>query len=97
MKPDKVANAVREAFDKGRYEATRHFWYELRADGFMLTDLHSAFDAITTVVEMGEDYIGNPKFEVTGSATDGRTISVVCSFKETGVVLLITVYEGTRP
>jgi hypothetical protein len=45
---------------------------------------------------MGNDQAGNPKFEVTGYALDGRVLSVVCSFKSTGKVLFITIYEGTQ-
>jgi len=95
MAVEDVASAVREAFEEGRYEATRHFWDELRADGFLLVDLRSAFDEVASVVEMGHDQAGNPKYEVAGPAVDGRPLSVVCSFKETGVVLFITVYQGT--
>jgi uncharacterized DUF497 family protein len=94
MNLEEVASAVQDAFATGRYEATRHFWHELRADGFLLADVHSALDTINALVEVGSDQSGNTKYEVAGLATDGRLMCVVCSFKETGVLLLITVYEG---
>jgi len=96
MTIEEVTSAVQEAFATGRYEATRHFWQELRADGFLLADVHSALDEISAVVEVGVGQSGNPKYEVAGQSTDGRSVCVVCSFKETGVLLLITVYEGHR-
>ncbi len=95
MKKEGCGDTVRQAFDEGRYEATRHFWDELRADGFVLADLHTALDSIQVVREMGTDQAGNPKYEVAGLSVDGRRLSVVCSLKETGVFLFITVYEGS--
>ena len=49
---------------------------------------------IERVVAMGEDTAGNPKFEISGRAADHRLLSLICSFKATGAVLWITVYEG---
>ena len=95
MRKEDIASSVREAFEEGRYEATRHFWDELRADDFLLADLHTAFGSIQGTKEMGDDLAGNPKYEVTGLSADGRPLSVVCSVKETGVFLFVTVYEGS--
>jgi hypothetical protein len=97
MKETEVAKALSDAFAEDRVEVTRHFWDELRADAFVLADVRQAVDALTAVVELGHDRAGNPKFEVTGPAVDGRPLALICSFKDTGAVLLITVYEGSRP
>jgi hypothetical protein len=45
---------------------------------------------------MGEDNVGNQKFEVVGPAMDSRTLAVICSFKSNRALLLITVYEVDR-
>lgn len=95
MKAEEVANALSKAFGADLVEVTRHFWDELRADAFLLADVRCAVGAISQVVELGSDRVGNPKFEVTGLAADARPLSLICSFKETGAVLLITVYEGS--
>ena len=97
MKTEEVANALSEAFGADLVEVTRHFWDELRADALVLADVRCAVGAISQVVELGPDRAGNPKFEDTGPAADGRPISMICSFKETAAVLLITVYEGSGP
>ncbi len=94
MDAREVPQAISDALDAGRIEVTRHFWDELREDAFVLADVRCALEAVSKIVPLGEDRAGNPKFEVSGMALDGRLVSVVCSFKPTGAVLLITVYEG---
>ena len=96
MQRQDVAKSISKAFETGLVEVTRHFWDELRADQFVLADVRCAVDAISRVVEMGQDRAGNPKFEVSGPAADGRPLSVICSFKQTGAVLLITAYEASE-
>jgi hypothetical protein len=96
MSAEEVAQVLREAFDGDRVEATRHLWDELRADGFALADVWSTVESIFRVVDMGTDRAGHPKYEVTGRAIDGRSLSIICAMKEeSGSVLLITAYEGT--
>ena len=34
--------------------------------------------------------------EITGLSADDRMLSLICSFKSTGAVLFITVYEGIQ-
>lgn len=94
MTIDDVRRLVDEAFEADRVEMTRHFWDELEADGFALADVVCAFDGITRVVDMGVDREGNPKIECTGPSVDGRLLSVICSFKETNALFLITAYEA---
>lgn len=95
MNTQQVAQTLRNAFDSDRVEATRHLWDELRADAFALADVWCAVESIFRVVGMGTDRAGHPKFEVTGRAVDGRSLSIICAFKdESGSVLLITAYEG---
>ena len=96
MRREDVPEAIEEAFEAGCVEVTRHFWDELRADALMLADVRCALAETSNVTDMGQDRLGNPKYEVTGPATDGRDISIICSFKETGALLLITVYEGRQ-
>jgi hypothetical protein len=74
----------------------RHFWDELRADAFVLADIRFALDMINNINDMGQDRLGNPKYEITGPATYGRDVSIICSIKETGALLLITVYEANK-
>jgi hypothetical protein len=94
MTSEEAARGLADAFEHGRVEVTRHFWDELRADAFDFADVRCAVEEIVNVAAMGHDRAGNPKFEITGTAVDGRRLSLVCSFKPTGAVLLITVYEA---
>ncbi len=94
MNVENVRDAVEKVLDAEFVEVTRHFFDELRADAFFLADVRCAMENITDVRGMAEDRAGHPKFEVTGTAADGRSLSVICSFKEGGVLLLITVYQA---
>ena len=95
MKSEDVAKAIAQAFEDNHVEMTRHFWDELRADAFVLADVTYALESISNVVDLGQDRAGNPKFEVTGTALDGRNLSVICSFKPSGALLFITIYEAS--
>ena len=46
------------------------------------------------VIDAINQAVDAERVELTGSACDGRELAVVCSFKPTGAVLLITAYEG---
>ena len=96
MTNEEAARALTDAFEADRVEVTRHFWDELCADTFLFADVRCAAEGVVKVAAMGRDRDGNPKFEITGTAADGRPLSLVCSFKPTGAVLLITVYEAER-
>ena len=51
-------------------------------------------DEVVRVILEALDEAGYPRFEITGPASDGRLLSLICSLKNTGAVLFITVYEG---
>jgi hypothetical protein len=96
MNADELRQVITDAFEADRVEATRHFFDELRADQFVLADVRCALDSIMAFREFGEERESNAKYELTGPAMDGRELSVECSFKDTGALLLITVYEGRQ-
>lgn len=96
MTAEEARRRLTEALATGRLEITRHFFDELREDVFYFSDVRHAIDALENVLSLGEDQAGNPKFEVTGPAVDGRALSLICSFKSSGAVLCIAVYEGER-
>ena len=59
-----------------------------------------ALDDIETIIATGRvrrKFTRDPRgsrYEIIGKATDGREIVVICRFKSTGKLLLITTYES---
>ena len=97
MKAEQVPQALSDAFEAELVEVTRQFLAELRGCALVLADVRGAIEAKGAVVELDPDRTGHPKFEVAGPAADGRSLCVICSFEETGAVLLLAVYEGCGP
>jgi hypothetical protein len=73
----------------GLYYLTEHADDEATADGF---DIYDVEHGILTG-KIRRTWPKGGKYEVIGSALDGRHIGVVCRITNTGKVRVITVYE----
>ena len=73
----------------GLYYLTEHADSEATADGFTIYDVEHAL--LTGKIRRTWPRAG--KYEVVGSATDGRALGVVCRITQTGKLRVITVYE----
>ena len=88
----RVIEAIRSKVRKGDYELTiPHFLEELAADGLVLVDVERAVANGRVARTFTRDSRGR-RYEVIGTATDGRPVGIVCRMKVTGTLLFITVY-----
>lgn len=76
----------------GLYYLTEHADDEAMVDGFDIYDIE--YGILTGKIRKTWPHEG--KYEVVGSASDGRPIGCVCRITQTGKVRVITVYED-RP
>lgn len=82
---------IRSLVCSGLYYMTEHADDEATADGF---DIYDVEHGILTG-KIRRTWPKEGKYEVIGSALDGRHIGVVCRITNTGKVRVITVYEDT--
>ena len=74
------------------YEFTiPHFFEEMAEDRLMLSDVENAIANGRIRRRFTREPRGT-RYEVVGPTIDGREIAVICRLKETGKLLLITVY-----
>jgi hypothetical protein len=87
-----VIERIRKKVKDGDYEITiPHFFEEMAEDDFLLADVETAI----ANGRIRRKYTREPRgtrYEVVGTAIDGRNIAVICRFKSTGKLLLITTY-----
>ena len=84
--------AIQEKVRAQEYEfAIPHFFEEMAEDKLMLSDVENAIANRRIRRRFTREPRGT-RYEVVGPATDGREIAVICRLKETGKLLLITVY-----
>jgi len=76
----------------GLYYLTEHADDEAAADGFDIYDVEQGILA----GKIRRTWPKEGKYEVVGSALDGRRIGIICRITQTGKVRVITVYED-RP
>jgi hypothetical protein len=88
-----IIERIRKKIRDGDYEfAIPHFFEEMAED-----DL--SFDDIEIVIANGRvrhKFTRDPRgtrYEIVGTAIDDRRVAVICRFKSTGKLLLITTYE----
>ncbi len=88
-----IIERIRKKIRDGDYEfAIPHFFEEMAED-----DL--SFDDIEIVIANGRvrnKFTRDPRgtrFEIVGTTIDDRRVAVICRFKSTGKLLLITTYE----
>jgi len=87
-----VIERIRLKIRDGDYEFTiPHFFEEMAEDDLLLADIEAAI----AKGRIRRKYTREPRgtrYEVIGTAPDGRNIAVICRFKSTGKLLLITTY-----
>ncbi len=87
-----IIHSIREKISKQEYEFTiPHFFEEMAEDNLTLTDIEMAISNGRINRKFTRDPRGT-RYEVTGPATDGRKIAIICRIKSTGKLLLITTY-----
>ena len=93
----RLLRRIRGAVVSGEYDLTRHAIDEMAEDGLSIFDIESAIlDGEITKTET-DDPCG-PRYIIIGLAEGRKTeVGVVGRFTETGVYLIITVYEVTEP
>jgi hypothetical protein len=87
-----MIDLIRKKLASGEYEMTiPHFIEEMAEDDLTFADIEVAVANGEIRRQFSHDPRGT-RYEVVGSATDGRRIAVVCRIKATGKLLLITTY-----
>lgn len=88
---DKIRNAIRT----GNYDLTYHAVEEMSEDNLHIYDVEHAV-LYGKIVRHEFDGVRGLKYVIYGQAEDGITpVGIVGRFKETGIFLIITVYEIT--
>lgn len=83
---------IREKVRNQEYEfAVPHFFEEMADDDLIFADIEMAIANGRISRRFTRDQRGT-RYEVVGSATDGRRIAVICRIKATGKLLFITTY-----
>jgi Domain of unknown function (DUF4258) len=83
---------IREKLHRREYEfAIPHFFEEMADDELLFVDVEHAISNGRVRRRFTADPRGT-RYEVVGSASDGRQVAVVCRIKETGKLLFITSY-----
>ncbi|MBA2732704.1 MAG: DUF4258 domain-containing protein [Acidobacteria bacterium] len=87
-----IIEIIREKVRDQQYEfAIPHFFEEMANDGLIFADIEMA----VTNGRIRRRFTRDPRgarYEVVGTATDGRQIAVICRIKETDKLLFITTY-----
>jgi len=88
---------IRVAILSGDYDLTRHAIDEMAEDGLGIFDVERAIlDGEITKIETDDPR--GPRYTIIGLAEDQKTVvGVVGRFTETGIYLIITVYEIAEP
>ena len=81
---------IQSLIRNGLYYLTEHADYEASIDCFDIYDVEHGI--LTGKIKRSWPKEG--KYEVVGTAVDGRSIGIICRITRTGKVRLITVYEN---
>jgi hypothetical protein len=88
----KVINKIRQKLRDQEYEITiPHFFEEMAADELEFEDIQKVIFTGRIARKLTHDPRGT-RYEVVGQSRDGRSVAVICRFKATGKLLLITTY-----
>jgi hypothetical protein len=83
---------LRKKVRNKEYEfAIPHFFEEMANDDLQLVDIETAILNGKVRRRFTRDPRG-ARYEVVGSATDGRQVAIICRMKDTGKLLFITTY-----
>jgi hypothetical protein len=83
---------LREKIRSRDYYLSSHAEEEMAEDGFERPDVENAILGGVVQKKLTHDPRGT-RYRVEGPANDGRLMHAVCRFKETGPLVIITVYE----
>lgn len=87
-----IIERIRKKIRDGDYEfGIPHFFEEMADDDLVFADIEKAIGGGRVRRRFTRDPRGT-RYEVVGTALDGRTVAVICRFKSTGKLLLITTY-----
>lgn len=87
-----VIDRICEKIRTRDYYLSSHAEEELAADNLERIDLENAILRGFVDKKLTHDLRGT-RYRVEGPANDGRLIHVLCRFKETGPLIVITAYE----
>jgi len=92
----RLLETIRDAIVRGDYDLTRHAVDEMAEDNLSLLDVECAvLDG--EIVKTETDDPRGPRYTIVGLAENKRTeVGMVSRFTETGIYLIITVYEVTE-
>ncbi len=93
-----LIHRIREKVARQEYEFTiPHFFEEMANDNLIFADIEMAIANGRIRRKFTRDPRGT-RYEIVGSATDGREIAIICRIKSTEKLLFITTYalEETR-
>jgi hypothetical protein len=83
---------IREKIHRRDYYLSSHAEEEMAEDAFERPDVENAILCGFVDKKMTHDARGT-RYRIEGPAKDGRLMHVICRFRETGSLILITVYE----
>ena len=87
-----VIDVIREKVRNRQYEFTfPHFFEEMANDNLTLRDIEMAIATGRVRRRFTRDPRGT-RYEIVGTAIDGRPVAIICRIKETGKLLFITTY-----
>lgn len=87
-----IIHRIRGKIAGHEYEFTiPHFFEEMANDNLVFADIEMAIANGRIRRKFTRDPRGI-RYEVVGSATDGREVAIICRIKSTGKLLLITTY-----
>jgi hypothetical protein len=87
-----IIERIRRKIGDGDYEfAIPHFFEEMADDNLAFADIEWAIARGRVRRKFTQDPRGT-RYEVVGTAMDGRSVAVICRFKSTGKLLFITTY-----
>jgi hypothetical protein len=89
----RLLERIRDAIIRGDYDLTRHAVDEMADDHLSILDIECAvLDG--EILKTETDDPRGPRYAIVGLAEDGKTeVGVVGRFTETGIYLIIAVYE----
>lgn len=92
----RILERIQDAILNGEYDLTRHATDEMAEDGLGIFDVESAvLDG--EIAKTETDDPRGPRYTIIGLAEDRKTeVGIVGRFTETGIDLIITVYEVTE-
>ena len=83
---------IRQKVRTRDYYLSSHAEEEMAEDGFDRQDVENAILQGFVQKKLTRDPRGT-RYRIEGPAKDGRLMDVLCRFKETGPLIIITVYE----